>query len=56
MSKASELLQSHQTQFLNLEDFFLCPMYCIWRFVVLMLYAFRSNGNAEESICGIPFE
>ena len=51
VSWASELLQSHRTQFLNLKDFFLCPMYCTRRFVVLMLYAFRSNGNAEESIC-----
>ena len=50
VSWASELLRSHQTQFLNLEDFFLCPMYCRRRFVVLMLYAFRSNENAEESI------
>ena len=44
VSWASKLLRSHRTQFLNLEDFFLWPMYCTRRFVVLLLYAFGSNG------------
>ena len=56
MSWALELHQSRRIQFLNLEDFFLCPMYCTRRFVVLMLYAFRSNRNAEESVYSTPFE